>query len=236
MINTAMILAAGKGTRMRAGAGDPPKPLTQIADQSLLARMVKRLADTKLSRIVVNVHHKAEAIEAALLDLASAYPSIEFLISDERDILLETGGGVKKALPLLGNTPFLVANADVLWQETKPVLPDFVAAFSNSHCQALLLMARCDKATGYDGRGDYHMAENGKLRRADAQGAAHLFAGVQILTPALFDGAADGAFSLNEIYDKAEAEGALFGHELDGQWMHVGTPEGRAEAQNLMQA
>lgn len=233
-IDTAMILAAGKGTRMRAAPDDPPKPLTAIAGQSLLARMVARLAAAGIRNLVVNVHHKADVLEAALADMAAAHPSLSLSISDERAGLLETGGGVKKALPLLGDKPFLVANADLLWQENRPVLVDFIAAFEARPCRAQLLLARCDMASGYDGRGDYHLTEDGRLRRAGSEGAAHLFAGVQILSPALFTDTPAGPFSLNHIYDRAEAADTLYGRVLDGRWMHVGTPEGRAIAERIM--
>ena len=120
-IDKAMILAAGKGTRMRAAPDDPPKPLTEIAGQSLLARMMDRMRDTGIRHIVVNLHHKADWLETMLADYARAHDEVTLSLSDERDVLLETGGGVKKALPLLGDGPFLVANADLLWQETGPL-------------------------------------------------------------------------------------------------------------------
>lgn len=233
-LDTAMILAAGKGTRMQAQENDPPKPLIEIAGQSLLARMVARLVDAGISRLVVNVHHKADAMEAALAALALDFPALTLMISDERESLLETGGGVKKALALLGEAPFLVANADLLWQEKRPVLSDFIAAFDADKARAQLLLAACATSTGYDGRGDYHLAGDGRLRRAGSEGADYLFAGVQILSPCLFDDAPEGPFSLNEIYDKAEVTEGLYGHVLDGRWMHVGTPAGRAAAQTVM--
>ena len=234
-IDKAMILAAGKGTRMRAAPDDPPKPLTEIAGQSLLARMMDRMRDTGIRHIVVNLHHKADWLETMLADYARAHDEVTLSLSDERDVLLETGGGVKKALPLLGDGPFLVANADLLWQENRPALDDLRAAFDPQHMQALLLLADRDTATGYDGTGDYHLVEGARLKRKTDEAAPYIFAGVQILTPALFADTPDGPFSLNLIYDRAQAAKALYGHRLDGQWMHVGTPEGRAEAERLMQ-
>lgn len=234
MIETAMILAAGKGTRMRAQETDPPKPLVTIAGQSLLHRMLARLCAAGVKKIIVNVHHKADEIEAALADFDAA----EIVISDERGRLLETGGGVRKALPLLGAAPFLVANADILWQENSPAIDALLAGYSPATMQARLLLAARDRARGYEGKGDYHMAANGCLQRRGDGEADYIFAGVQILTPSLFaalPAALNAApFSLNEIYDSAERNGALFGCELDGHWMHVGTPEGRAAAEAFM--
>lgn len=234
MIETAMILAAGKGTRMQAAATDPPKPLTAIAGETLLARMLNRMMAAGITKIIVNVHHKAEQIEAMLADFAAAHPMLEIIVSDERDSLLETGGGVKKALPLLGASPFLVANADLMWLENRPAIDALMAGFDASHMQARLLMAARDTATGYDGAGDYHMDADGQLTRRGTEDADLIFAGVQILTPALFAAMPDGAFSLNKVYDQAQKADALFGTLLDGRWMHVGTPQGRAAAEALM--
>lgn len=236
MIDTAMILAAGKGTRMQAAPQDPPKPLTEIAGQSLLMRMVARLEHSGITKIIINLHHKAAHIETAL----AAYDGpCEILFSDERDDLLETGGGVKKALPLLGDKPFLVANGDVLWREAQnanAALPAFIKAFDGKKMQALLMLCDTQNASGYDGDGDYDRAPDGQLTRRRGQRAAFVFAGVQILTPHLFDALPDGAFSLNRAYDEAAHHKALFGHILDGQWMHVGTPQGRAAAEAILAA
>ena len=234
LIDTAMILAAGKGTRMRPAADDPPKPLIELAGESLLARMLSRLMAAGISRIIVNVHHKAAQIEAMLADYAAAHPSLEIHISDERDALLETGGGVKKALPLLGARPFLVANADLLWLEKRPAIDALMADFEPEKMQARLLMAQRSTATGYHGDGDYHFLPDGRLRRRTAEAVDWIFAGVQILDPALFANMPDAAFSLNTVYDKAQEAGGLFGTPLEGRWMHVGTPEGRAAAERLL--
>lgn len=238
MIDTAMILAAGKGTRMKSAADDPPKPLTEIAGQSLLTRMVSRLETSGIKKIIINLHHKADHIERALANYGGP---CEIIFSDERDALLETGGGVKKALPLLGEAPFLVANGDVLWREAdnaNTALPAFLAHFNAAHMQALLMLCPTRAASGYDGAGDYDRSADGQLTRRpttpEGISAAYVFAGVQILTPRLFDGLSETAFSLNLAYDAAARNGALFGHELDGQWMHVGTPEGRAAAEALL--
>lgn len=231
MIETAMILVAGKGTRMRAAPDDPPKPLTLLAGQSLLARMMVRLEAAGIKRVVLNIHHKAQAIAA----FAEAYDgAAEIILSDERDALLETGGGVKKALPLLGDKPFLVANGDVVWREEKPVLEAFLSAFDASAMTAQLMLADMASAIGYDGAGDYHLANDARLSRKTGQEAAYIFAGVQILSPSLFDNMPDGAFSLNQVYDTAQAQNRLFGHVMDAVWMHVGTPEGVRQAETAL--
>ena len=234
MIKNAMILAAGKGTRMQAQADDPPKPLTEIAGQSLLMRMLARFEKIGMEKIIINLHHKAERIEAALAAYGGA---CEIMFSDERDALLETGGGVKKALPLLGNAPFLVANGDVLWHEAdhaNHALTQMIKSYDANDMDALLLLADTARASGYDGHGDYIVQGDKRLTRRQDETGAHIFAGVQILTPALFDGTPDGAFSLNAVYDAAQAQNRLFGHMLDGYWMHVGTPEGRMDAENYL--
>lgn len=234
MLKTAMILAAGKGTRMQSAPDDPPKPLTEIAGHSLLMRMVTRLEKTGIEKIIINLHHKAEFIERAM----AAYDgACTIVYSDERDALLETGGGVKKALPLLGNEPFLVANGDVLWHEAghgNRALRHMIEAFDAAKMDALLLLADRAQASGYDGAGDYLRHADRRLTRRQNEATADIFAGVQILTPSLFDAMPDGAFSLNDIYDKAQAQNRLFGHLLDGYWMHVGTPHGRLAAENFL--
>lgn len=238
MIKTAMILAAGKGTRMQSAPSDPPKPLTDIAGQSLLMRMLARLEAAGIKRIIINLHHKAEQIEAAL----SAYDgACTITFSNERDALLETGGGVKKALPLLGDAPFLVANGDVLWHEENNAnlaLTALLQNFDPSRMAAFLLLSQQARASGYDGDGDFTINTDGGLTRANdtAKNPALIFAGVQVLTPALFATLPDGAFSLNRAYDLAAAQDRLFGHILDGYWMHVGTPQGRAAAEAYLAA
>ena len=230
-IGTAMILAAGKGTRMRAAADDPPKPLTEIGGVSLLARMIGRLEAAGIRRIIINMHHKADFIEAAA---AAHQGPAELILSDERAALLETGGGVKNALPLLGDAPFLVANGDVLWRENSPAIDALCRAFDAAETDALLLLADTAAASGYDGSGDYHLGSDGRLTRKTGASAPYVFAGVQILSPAVFAAMPDGAFSLNRVYDAAQAAGRLSGTVLDGQWMHVGTPEGRAAAEAIL--
>ncbi len=230
-ITTAMILAAGRGTRMRAKANDPPKPLVEIAGQSLLTRMIDRLQAAGIERIIINLHHKAAFIRTHLQTHQSPP---EIIFSDETDGLLDTGGGVKNALPLLGAAPFVVCNADVLWQENSNNIAALMADFDASRMDVLLLMADKASSTGYDGNGDYCFAADRRLRRRADETDAAIFSGVRIVTPQAVAAIDDTVFSFNAIFDGAEARQRLFGRPLDGRWMHVGTPEGRAEAEAII--
>ena len=226
MIDTAMILAAGKGTRMRAVAHDPPKPLVRIGGKPLLDHMLARLAEVGVRRVVINIHHKAAMIEKHLA--ASNWP-FEIIFSDEREKILETGGGVKHALPHLGKNPFFVCNADVLWQGGDNALTDLVTAYRPP--QIRLLLARRDTAIGYERAGDFDFVKNDTLCRRQQKTARYVFAGVQILDGSWFDGVTCTVFSLNKIFDAAIAAGVLRGGVLDGVWMHVGSREARAAAE-----
>jgi MurNAc alpha-1-phosphate uridylyltransferase len=234
-ITRAMVLAAGLGSRMRPITDTLPKPLVAIGGKPMLDHALDRLADIGIEEAVVNVHHLAGQIEAHLK--GRAHPRI--LISDERAELLETGGGVKKALPLLGSQPFLHLNSDSLWIEpegetSRSSLARMVAGFDAERMDILLLLARRDTSFGFDGRGDFHLQPDGRLirRGADAS-AAHVFAGVAILKPSLFVDCPEGTFSLNLLFDRAIADRKLYGLELEGQWLHVGTPQAIAGANAL---
>ena len=232
-IKTAMVLAAGLGRRMRAADNDPPKPLVEIAGQSLLSRLLDRLEAAGIEKIIINLHHKAGDIEA---HLAARNNRAEIVFSDERDALLDTGGGVKKALPLLGSDPFLVCNADVLWQETDDNIAMLMRRFDRQKMDVLLLLADPQTSTGYDGAGDYCCDAAGQLQRRQDQETGLIFSGLRVVTADIFAAMPEGAFSFNQIFDHAEAAGRLHGVRLQGRWMHVGTPEGRAAAQELMNA
>lgn len=229
-IKSAMVLAAGLGTRMRASAGDPPKPLVDIAGQSLLARMLERLVQSEVQRIIVNVHHRADDIEQFLSHWEKQYHQVEVLISDERTERLETGGGVKKALPLLGDAPFYICNADILWHEDEKNLSKLAMAFDAKLMDACLMVTSPSAALGYDGRGDFEIDAQHRLSRGDGN-ASLIYAGVQIATPQAIDALPDGPVSLNVMFDRAIANHRLYGYRMSGTWMHVGTPEGRAEAE-----
>ncbi|CAI8315747.1 MAG: D-glycero-alpha-D-manno-heptose 1-phosphate guanylyltransferase [Rhodobiaceae bacterium UBA7378] len=230
-ITHAMVLAAGLGTRMRARADDPPKPLTQIAGRSLLDRMIDRLENAGVQNLVVNLHHKADHITDHLAQRAQ---QSKIAFSDERAALLETGGGVKNALSLLGADPFFVCNADILWQENTDTLSALARYFDPKRMDVLLMLAPRTACSGYDGAGDFDIQPDATLTRRAGATAPYVFCGVQVLCPGCFDRTPTGAFSLNLIYDQAAAAGRLYGLVLDGTWMHVGTPEGRAAAENIL--
>jgi len=222
MIDRAMVLAAGLGKRMRPLTDTLPKPLVKVAGKALIDHVLDRLADAGVTQVVVNVHHKAEQIENHLR--GRTRPRI--VISDERDQLLDTGGGVVKALPQLGAAPFFHMNSDTLWIEgVTPNLPRLAAQF-DSRTDILLLVASTATSIGYQGRGDFTMAPDGRLtRRGEREVAPFVYAGAAILAPAIFADAPQGAFSLNRLFDRAAEAGRLYGLRLEGTWMHVGTPD-----------
>lgn len=220
-----MVLAAGLGTRMRPLTDTRPKPLIEVGGKTLLDWALDHYVAAGLKRIVVNVHYFADQIEAHLT--ARAKDGLETLISDERGCLLETGGGVTKALPLLTGDSFYVVNSDNLWVDG-PVdtLKHMAGLWVPETMDALLLMVPLKDAHGYDGRGDFNMDSEGRLsRRGDAPEATYVFGGVQILSRRLFGSASAEPFSLNRLFDKALAAGRLYGTVHQGQWYHVGTPE-----------
>jgi MurNAc alpha-1-phosphate uridylyltransferase len=223
MIHRAMVLAAGLGKRMRPLTDALPKPLIPVAGQALIDHVLDKLADAGVTQAVVNVHHRADQIEAHVK--GRTRPRI--VISDERGELLDTGGGVVKALPHLGAAPFFHMNSDTLWIEgVAPNLSRLAAQFDVARMDILLLLASTATSIGYDGRGDFNMAPDGRLsRRPERQVAPFVYAGAAILNPAIFADAPAGKFSLNRMFDRAAEAGRLYGLRLDGTWMHVGTPE-----------
>jgi len=222
MPKSAMVLAAGLGTRMRPISDTMPKPLVEIAGQTLLDHAIDRLALVGVELVVVNVHYKAEMVTARLA--ARDHPKIEISKEDE---LLETGGGVARALPLLGEF-FFVVNGDVLWLDGKDhALARLAAAFDPARMDAVLLFQRTTNAVGYEGSGDYFLDSLGvPRRRGEREIAPFLFSGVQLLHRRLFDGIAERRFSLNLLYDRAERAGRLTAIVHDGEWYHIGTPDG----------
>jgi len=234
MPTSAIVLAAGLGTRMRPHNGQIPKPLVAVGGKSLIDYGLDRLAASGVERVVVNVHHLADALERHLA--SRRRPRI--IISDERAELLGTGGGIVKALPALGDAPFFLVNSDTLWLDgIKPNFLRLAEAFDGTTMDALLLLAPTAGAIGYSGRGDYMMLPDGRLRRrAEREVAPFIYAGAAILSPALFDEAPAGAFALTRLFDRAAESGRLFGLRLEGLWMHVGTPEAVAAAEAALAA
>jgi len=219
---SAMVLAAGLGKRLRPITDGMPKPLVEVAGRPLILHALDRLALAGVERAVVNLHYKSEMIEAALS--GRTHPRIEYSREAE---LLETGGGVKQALPLLGET-FFALNGDVFWLDGfEPALTRLATYFDPKRMDALLLMQRTVWATGYEGLGDYFIDPLGSPRRRRERGIApYIFAGIQILRRRLFEGVGDTVFSLKKLYDRAEDAGRLGAIVHDGEWFHIGTPAG----------
>jgi MurNAc alpha-1-phosphate uridylyltransferase len=217
---------------MRPLTDTMPKPLVRVAGETMLDHVLDKLARAGVTQAVVNVHHFAEQIERHVAGRSA--PKI--VISDERDAILGTGGGVVRALKHLGQAPFFHLNSDTLWIDgTKPNLSRLADAFDPARMDILLLMAPTATSIGYAGSGDYAMAADGILRkRREREVVPFVYAGAAILTPALFAGAPEGEFSLVRMFDKAEADGRLFGLRLDGTWMHVGTPDAIALAEDAI--
>jgi MurNAc alpha-1-phosphate uridylyltransferase len=231
---SAMVLSAGMGTRMRPLTNKIPKPLVEVGGKALLDHVLDRLSDAGVQRAVVNVHHFAEQIERHLASRTK--PKIT--ISDERGLLLGTGGAVVKALPQLGDAPFFHINSDSIWIDgVQPNLARLAETFDPASMDALLLLAPTTGSIGYAGRGDFAFGPDGRLRRrAEREVAPFVFAGAAILSPALFAGAPKGEFSLTDLFDCAALAGRLHGLRLEGLWMHVGTPDAIVLAERAIRA
>ena len=231
---TAMVLSAGLGTRMRPLTERKPKPLVEVGGKALIDHVLDRLAEAGVERAVVNVHHFADQLERHLA--ARQKPQIVF--SNERGLLLGTGGAVVKALPELGSAPFFHINSDTIWIDgVKPNLARLAEAFDPAAMDALLLLAPTTGSIGYAGRGDFAFAADGRLRRrAEREVAPFVCAGAAILSPALFAGAPQGEFPLPLLFDRVAEAGRLHGVRLEGLWMHVGTPDAITLAENAIRA
>ena len=232
-VRKAMVLAAGFGERMRPLTNTMPKPLVPLMGRTLIDHVLDRLNDAGVESVVVNVHYLPEQIEAHLIARADRGPKT--IISDEREVLLDTGGGVAKALPLLGEGPFFVHNSDSVWSEgVTPALPHMSRHWNPQLMDCLLLLAPLSTSIGYSGRGDFDMGPEGHIsRRGERQVVPFAFAGVSICSAAIFKDVPEGPFSLNLLWDRALAKRRLYGVRLDGRWMHVGTPEALTEAEAL---
>jgi len=208
---------------MRPLTDTVPKPLVPLNGKALIDHVLDRLTLAGVEKAVVNVHHMADQIEIHLG--ARASPAIG--ISDERDVLLDTGGGVFRALPMLGDGPFFIHNSDSVWSEgPRPCLEQMAEAWNADRMDTLLLLARKNSTLGYDGRGDFQLSADGKVGRPESgEAAPFVFTGVSLANSGLFEGAPEGKFSLNVLWDTAIAKGRVFGMRHEGIWMHVGTPE-----------
>ncbi len=228
----AMILAAGLGTRMRPITDTMPKPLIKVGGKALVDYILGYCREGGVTDAVVNVHYLADQMEAHV----RAVQAPRITVSDERGGLLDSGGGVKKALLHLGQGPFFILNADAIWIEgPRPALSLLREAFDPQTMDILLLLAHSSNATGWGNRGDFAMDQQGTLRRAGkSEITPFVYAGAGIWKPELFTGRPD-VFSLNRLFDEAAEKGRLHGLRLDGTWMHVGTPDAIPEAEAVIE-
>ncbi|MCO5161437.1 MAG: nucleotidyltransferase family protein [Mesorhizobium sp.] len=225
---TAMVLAAGLGKRMRPITDTIPKPLVKIAGKALIDWGLDALAHADVETAVVNVHYLPDQLVSHVF--GRARPAIE--ISDERDALLDSGGGIVRALPKLGSHPFYVLNADTFWIDRKDnSLRRLALAWNDARMDILLMLARLDQATGHSGGTDFLMAPDGRLARAKGDPEGLIYAGAAIIHPRIFAGAPGGPHSLNREFDAALVSGRLYGMVLDGDWITVGTPDAIAPAE-----
>nr|WP_075214376.1 nucleotidyltransferase family protein [Mongoliimonas terrestris] len=226
---TAMVLAAGRGKRMRPITATTPKPLVEVNGRSLIDHALDRLAAAGVEKAVVNVHYLADLIEVHVTKRTA--PKV--VVSDERKRLMDTGGGVVQALAHLGTAPFYHLNSDSLWIEgTRPNLEVLAERWNPAIMDGILMLASTVTSVGYDGAGDFRMDRTGRIsRREERTVAPFVYAGVAILDPRLFAGLPAEPFSLNRVFDAAIAEGRLYGMRMDGTWLHVGTPEAIGEAE-----
>jgi MurNAc alpha-1-phosphate uridylyltransferase len=221
--DTAMVLAAGLGKRMRPLTATRPKPLVEVAGKALIDHALDRLRAAGLHKIVVNVHYLADALEAHLKARAG---DLDVKISDERQLLLETGGGLIQAGPMIDADPFLVVNSDNYWVDGPADTLHLLASLWREHdMDALLLVVPQARAGNHRGPGDFHMKADGRLaRRAKGKVAPFVFTGIQMVSKRLLRDAPDGPFSTNILWDRAIAEGRCFGAVHQGLWFDVGNP------------
>jgi MurNAc alpha-1-phosphate uridylyltransferase len=222
--HTAMIMAAGLGKRMRPLTATRPKPLIEVGGKALLDHALDRLRAAGVRKVVVNVHYLADALEA---HLATRGKGLEVVISDERDLLMETGGGLVKAAPLIDSDPFLALNSDNLWIDgPADTLKLLASQWDDAKMDALLLLVPQARALNHKGIGDFHMERSGRLRRrAKSHVAPFVFTGIQMVSKRLLRDAPAGPFSTNLLWDRAIEEGRCFGAVHQGLWFDVGTPQ-----------
>ncbi|MEO1169619.1 MAG: nucleotidyltransferase family protein [Pseudomonadota bacterium] len=232
-IDTAMVMAAGLGKRMRPLTATTPKPLIQVQGRALLDHVLDRLRDAGVAKAIVNVHYLADAVEAHVARRAG---DIAITVSDERAELLETGGGVAKALPLIEADPFFVMNSDVLWVDgPSDTLRLLAARWDPDKMDALLLLIPQARAHCHGGRGDFHMDSHGRItRRGRGKIAPFVYSGIQLVSKKLFEDAPTGPFSTNILWDRAIEQGRAFGLAHQGLWFDIGTPPAIRKAEALL--
>lgn len=226
------MLAAGLGKRMRPLTATTPKPLIEVAGKSLIDHGLDRLEDAGVEEVIVNVHYLADLVEVHV----GRRDAPRVIVSDERGGLLDTGGGIKRVLPQLGDEPFFLMNSDSFWIEgVRPNLRLLGEGWDDARMDALLLVSSTVPAVGYDGSGDFLLDAGGRLARRRAPAIAPFaYAGAAILHPRLFETAPDGPFSLNRLFDAAIENGRLFGVRMEGIWLHVGTPDAISAAETAV--
>lgn len=231
-IAEAIVLAAGYGTRMRPLTDSCPKPMVPLRGVALIDRVLNGLARAGIAHCVVNVHYLADKMTAHLAHRTA--PRIS--ISDECGRLLDTGGGIKHALDKLGDKAFLTHNSDsVWWEEGTSNLERLIAVWEREKMDCLMLLADANRSIGYSGAGDFTMEADGRLvRKCEDDRRRLAFCGVSIVHPRIFESAPDGPFSMNLLWDRSIARRRLYGHCLDGVWMHVGTPQALAQAEAFL--
>jgi N-acetyl-alpha-D-muramate 1-phosphate uridylyltransferase len=226
---TAMVLAAGLGKRMAPITNTIPKPLVKVAGKALIDWGLDALKSVGVERAIVNTHYLADQLDAHLAK--RKVPAI--IVSDERQELLDSAGGIVKALPQIGSGPFYVLNADTFWVDgARPNLVLLAEGWDDVRMDILLMIATKDQATGYDGRGDFHLSPEGGLRRlGGGETSPYIYAGAAIIHPRIFAGSPAGKASLNRYFDEAIAADRLYGQRMDGLWLTVGTPAAIGEAE-----
>ncbi len=232
-IDTAMIMAAGLGTRMRPLTLDRPKPLVKVAGRTLLDHCLDQIKLAKVKNVTVNVHYRAEMVEDHMANIIG-FDTVH--ISDERNQLLETGGGLIKARPLLGDKPFFCLNSDNIWTNGKDnALLSLSEIWDDNIMDALLLLVPTEQAYCHKGVGDFYLgSDNEIIRRGDRGGAPYIYTGIQIISHRLLRDAPEEAFSTNILWNRAIAENRLFGAVHDGKWFDIGAPDAIEVAQNIL--
>jgi len=232
IITRAMIMAAGYGTRMRPLTNTMPKPLVKVRGKALIDHVIDRLVAAGVKTIVVNVHYMGDQIVSHL----ASRKDVEIVISDETGNLLDSGGGIFKALPHFKGEPFFHANADTVWVEgASHALPRLIEAWDPETMDALMLLASTVTTICYDGRGDFMMDADGKLSRVpEGRVSPFVWMSMEIVHPRLFDGVTETKFSINPLWNKAIAKGRLLGQRLDGVWMHIDRPDAVIQSEDYL--
>lgn len=224
LVKSAMVMAAGLGTRMRPLTNDRPKPMVKLANKTLLDHCLDQLRLAEIDNIVVNVHYLPEQVEAHLATHAADF---DVHVSDERDLLLETGGGLVKAAPFLPEEPFYCVNSDNIWTDNgENSLRRLAASWDDKKMDALLLIVPRERAHCHPGRGDFFVDEEGRLQRRGIHDfAPFVYIGIQLISHRLLRDPPSGPFSTNVFWDRAIADGRLFGMVHQGEWFDIGSPE-----------